>query len=53
MSSYDFTAKNKQTGEQLVVSAMDDYFGKHRYGYKTGNRILTEEEFDLAYERID
>lgn len=53
MSDYFFKAKNKKTGEVIQVTAMDNHFGHHRYGYKTGNRILTEEEFWLAYDDVE
>lgn len=50
MSNYIFRAKNKTTGERVDVHAMDDFFGKHKYGYRIGNKNLTEEEFYKEYE---
>lgn len=54
MSSYEFKAKNKETGEVKVVSAIDDYFGSHRYGYFIENNVaLTDEQFNQYWERIE
>ncbi len=56
MSSYAFKAKNKETGEIISVWAIDDYFGKHRYGYiRLGEdeTPLTEKNFYTHYLRVD
>lgn len=34
MSSYKLKARNKETGEIVDVLALDDWFGRHQYGYK-------------------
>lgn len=62
MSSYYIRCKDKETGEEVRVAAIDDYFGSHIYGYipkyefgedfsKTV-RALTQEEFNKRYKRI-
>ncbi len=58
--SYNLKAKNKKTGEILEFSALDNYYGHHKYGYShqtfhdKGNiGILTEDEFNTLYEVID
>lgn len=45
-------AKHKNSGEVHEIWAIDDYFGKHEYGYifKSGE-ALTEEQFAEQYER--
>lgn len=53
MSSYQFTAKNKATGEEKVVMAYDDYFGRHQYGYDLGDVILNETSFNYGWKRVD
>jgi len=53
MSNFNFTAKNKKTGEVVEVYAMDDHFGRHRYGYKIGDTILNDRDFNRMYERIE
>lgn len=54
MSNYICKAKNKTTGIVVEVLAIDDYFGKHKYGYKVGNsqNVLNEILFDENYEII-
>ena len=52
MSSFTIKAKNIQTGEIHAIWCMDDYFGKHRYGYipnVEGRTAMTEDEFYLSY----
>jgi len=49
MSSYTFKAKHRKTDEEVPVDAMDDYFGKHQYGYQVGNEVLNEEDFYKQY----
>lgn len=49
MSNYNFTAWNKVTGDKFEFTALDDYFGRHRYGYKLGDEILTEEAFEKQF----
>ena len=54
MSSFIFTAKDRQTGEHHRAWAFDDYFGKHEYGYKLldAEKVYTEDEFWQRYERV-
>jgi hypothetical protein len=33
MSSFYLTVRHKKTGKQYIALALDDYFGKHEYGY--------------------
>jgi hypothetical protein len=49
MSNFYAIVKNKQTGEEVYVEVLDDYFGKHQYGYKIEDEVLTEEEFNEKY----
>lgn len=61
MSSYYINAKNKETGEEIRIAAIDDFFGKHHYGYipeyEFGNPMpgtaLTEEQFKQQYDRFN
>ena len=56
MSNYYFTAKNKTTGVTINFMALDNYFGHHRYGYKSegvNGTVYSEEEFNNLFERID
>lgn len=53
MSSYNASFKDKTTGEIVSVLCWDDYFGRHRYGYKMPNdKVLTETELGEHYERV-
>jgi len=56
MSNYHFTARNKKTGDIVEFEAMDDYFGKHQYGYApTGVEYIgayTQEQFEEQYEVV-
>ena len=45
MSNYIFKAKNIKTGEWVDIEALDDYFGKHQYGYSVGGKIYSESAF--------
>lgn len=53
MSSFVMNAKNKKTGELIEVLAIDDYFGRHQYGYSIGNKgaVYRENEFFDQYTR--
>lgn len=55
MSSYKLQAKNKKTNEIFTVHAIDDYYGKHKYGYSivNGDTAYTEEQFNELYERVE
>jgi hypothetical protein len=53
MSSFTLIAKNKTTGELTQIYCIDDYFGKHKYGYIpniAGGEALTFEQFENLYE---
>lgn len=53
MSSFKGSARHKQTGELHEVWCMDDYFGKHVYGYIPnieGGEPLHEAEFEKQYD---
>lgn len=62
MSSYYIQAKNKETGEEVRIAAIDDYFGSHRYGYIPNYEfgtdfskkevVLNEDEYHKLYERV-
>lgn len=53
MSSFTATFEHKTTGELVQVLCLDDYFGRHKYGYKVGDKILNEAEFDEQYKRVE
>lgn len=45
MSSYYCKIKVKDTGYVYEAQALDNYFGLHRYGYKTKDgRVYREDE---------
>lgn len=51
MSNYNFKAKNIKTGKIEDFTALDDYFGRHQYGYKDNKGIIySENSFFLEYE---
>jgi hypothetical protein len=52
MSSYNLIARSRQTHNEVEVSALDDFFGRHKYGYQIYDAILTEEEFHEQYEPV-
>lgn len=54
MSSFKTKFRNKSTGEIHEVLCLDDYFGRHNYGYELvgASRVLGEDEFKHQYERI-
>lgn len=52
MSSFNMNARHKKSGELHVIFCIDDYFGKHRYGYIpniVGGVALNEEDFHKFY----
>jgi len=54
MSNFSFKAKNKITGERVVVTALDNYFGNREYGYIPSDyKALTEGEFNKIYEKLN
>lgn len=51
MSSFITKAKHKKSGEIHEIFCHDDYFGPHKYGYRTpANKVLNQAEFDRQYE---
>jgi len=58
MSTYPFMARSKTrrgNGEVVSGMAIDDYFGRHEYGYKvTGkHHVMRKETFDKRYEMLE
>jgi hypothetical protein len=56
MSSFKIKARNKKTGEVHDVWCLDNYFGKHKYGYTPNGgegEGLDEEDFYREYETIE
>lgn len=49
MSNYSITLRHKRTGEECVISALDNYFGSGIYGYLTPYYILTEAQLNVLY----
>ena len=52
MSSFKITALHKKSGEVHEVWCMDDYFGRHIYGYIPniqGGKAMREAGFYSAY----
>jgi hypothetical protein len=35
------------------VNAIDDFYGKHKYGYQTKEGTYNAEEFEKRYDRVD
>lgn len=53
MSSYMFMARKKSGGDVVKVFAIDDYFGRHKYGYEIpGGMVLTEHYFHRHYDEV-
>lgn len=55
MSSFQMKAKHRVTREVHDIWCLDDYFGKHQYGYihNEGERtVYNEETFNWLYEPI-
>lgn len=53
MSSFKSKVRDKRTGEEHMCLFLDDYFGRHRYGYKIGNQVLNEDAFKAQYETLE
>ena len=54
MSSYITKFTHRTTGETVEVFAIDDYFGRHVYGYELPNGdVLHEDKFLQLYVRSD
>lgn len=54
MSSFKITARHKATNELHEIWCMDDYFGRHEYGYipnVEGGKALTYEQFKEQYTK--
>ena len=49
MSSFGIRARHKVTGIIRNVGCIDDYFGKHNYGYLIDGCYLTEDQFYEQY----
>lgn len=52
MSSFKMTARHKASGELHEVWCMDDYFGRHLYGYVPnveGGKAMREDAFYAQY----
>lgn len=56
MSSFKAMARHLQSGELHEVWCMDDYYGRHEYGYipnVEGGGAMTEAEFDKQYKFVE
>lgn len=51
MSSYQCFVKIKATGEIKEVTAIDNYWGPHRYGYMLDNEVFLEDEVEIMPEK--
>lgn len=52
MSTFKIKARDKKTGTMHDVLCIDDYFGKHKYGYVCGDKVMTKSEFYEQYEEL-
>lgn len=54
MSSFEFKARKRKTGEVVTGIALDDYFGRHEYGYQVrGNKLTMRSKlFNKRYELL-
>jgi len=50
MSNFQLHARHRQTRDWVSVEALDDYFGRHQYGYRVGTKVLTERQFNDLFE---
>lgn len=55
MSSFITLCKNRKTNELLEVICIDDYFGKHQYGFNVAETTgyLNEDQFFRDYFIIE
>lgn len=55
MSSFYMEVRDKNTGEILQAFALDDYFGRRKYGYIMPGRkeVMKEDEFFKLFERVE
>jgi len=51
MSNFKDTVVNKETGEEVLASFYDDYYGRHKYGILVKEQVLTEDEFSQKWKR--
>lgn len=53
MSGFKINAKHLKSGNIHSVWCLDDYFGRHKYGYipnEPDAKALTEDQFYMEYE---
>ena len=54
MSNYYQKVRRKTTGEIEQIEALDNYYGKHQYGYKAGSgTVYSQEGFDLTFDIVE
>jgi hypothetical protein len=54
MSSYYLKAKHKITDEIKTFEAIDDFYGKHQYGYRDDEgTTYNESGFCLMFDKVD
>lgn len=50
MSNYTIKAIYKPDGKQVEIEAIDDYYGRHQYGYRTPDgTVYNQDGFDLMF----
>ena len=53
MSNYTIRAIYKPTGETKNIEALDDYYGRHRYGYRDADGTVYDEDgFNMMFEPV-
>jgi len=54
MSNYTVKAKDKKTGEVVDVHCLDDFYGKHEYGYQVegSNFVMDSKAFNNMFEIV-
>lgn len=50
MSNFKCEIKIKKTGEIKKVEALDNYFGRHQYGYYDGDNVYKEDEVEVIQD---
>jgi hypothetical protein len=55
MSTFDFKAIYKPLNTKVTGTTLDDYFGKHQYGYRVSNRkrVMSQKTFYKYYIMIE
>lgn len=55
MSSFKITARHKQDGTLHEVWCLDDFYGRHNYGYIIcgSGKEMNEEDFYNQYEPVE